>query len=183
MFVALAVALVIATSALASIQLRGVRRALGQRARDLLREIERTAKEARLGKLAARAEPDTFEAKLAAALDGVEDEAARITVTNEALGDLAFLLESRARWSPAAVRIVLFGALLLVALALIEWSILEACLVMGVGGAGVAIAALLGSRAREIERDQRKIADGFVEALVPSDPREDSVGRRFRGRL
>src|SRR5258708_10667938 len=108
MFVALAVLLVLATSALASLQLRGVKKALGTGAPGLLREIERTAKDARLEKLAARAQPDTFEAKLAASLEGIQDEPAKVTATNEALGDLALLLESRTRWSPAAVRIVLF---------------------------------------------------------------------------
>jgi Flp pilus assembly protein TadB len=183
LFVALAVLLVIGTSALASIQLRGVREALGPRAAELVRELERTPQDARLGKLASKALPDTFEAKLAASLEGIEDPSAKVTATNEALGDLALSLESRARWSPAAVRIVLFAGFLLAALALIKWMLLEACIVMGVGAVGVAIAALMGSRARDLEKEQRKLADAFVEALVPGAPREESVGRRFRDRL
>ena len=183
MFIALAVLLVIATSALASMHLRGVRGALGSAAPALLREIERAPKETRLEKLASRGEADTFEAKLAASLEGIEDDAGKVTATNEALGDLALLLEARARWSPAAIRIVLFGGFLLAVLALIKWAIVEACIVMGIGALGVAIAAWIGSRARDVEREQRKLADAFVEALVPGAPREESVGRKFRGRL
>ena len=152
---------------MASRHLRDVRRTIGRNARDLVRQIERSPQEARLEKLTARAEAGTFEAKLAASLTEVTDPLARVAAANEALGELAFVLDSRARWSPTAGRLALWGTFLLTLLAVFERALFQAYGVMACGVIAVFAAHVMKKRTQKIEREGREVADALVRTMLP----------------
>ena len=179
LLVGLAVAVVLGSALLASLHLRAVRRTLGRTPKELATELQRLPVDERLAALRSRAPRGTFEAKLGEALSGVTDAQAKAVATNELLRDLEFELESRARWSPVAVRLVLFGEFLIAAVALIELALAEACAVFVLGGVGAGLAVALGNRARKLDLAQRQSADRFVELVLPNAIHAPSM----RGRL
>lgn len=171
---------------LASLHVRGVSRAIGSAAPALIAELPRVDRAARLERLTSRLEKEapgpepTFERRLAEALGEAHTDAARAEAANEALGDLAAILESRAKWSSAALRIVLLGGLLCGALCLIRQEIVGAGIVAGIIVVGAGATAWLGQRATALDKAHRKTADRLVELLLPDAPRQTSNRGRFR---
>ncbi len=179
MFVGLAVGIVIAAIVLASLHLRGVRGLRGNATQAFVERLRRVPVGERLGMVKARARQGTFEAKVADALEAAPNATERVVAANEALGDLAFELESRARWSPAAVRLILFGCFLCVAIALIHGSLFELCGAAVLGAVGFVVCVSVRNRARTLDQQLRTTADALVDALVPDTPRTRGVGKRF----
>lgn len=180
---------------LASLHVRGVASAVGAGVPALIGRLPRVDRAARLDALVASlgdgaahetrdesraSRAATFEAQLAEALRDASSEAARAEAANEALGDLGATLESRSKWSTAALRIVLLGGLLCAALCLIRQEFVSAGIVAGMIAVGAAATAWLGSKASKMDKEHRKTADRLVELLLPDAPRETSNRGRFR---
>jgi type IV secretory pathway TrbD component len=121
-----------------------------------------------------------FERSLAEGLKDARTDGARAEAANEALGDLAAVLESRAKWSSAALRIVLLGGLLCAALCLIRQEFVSAGIVAGIIAVGAGATAWLGRKASLLDKSHRKTADRLVELLVPDAPRQTSNRGRFK---
>lgn len=175
--------IVVGSVALASLHWRGVAAALGPSIAGLLTELPRVDRDKRLDRVASRSEgapPETFERRLVEGLQSANNDRARAEAANEALGDLAAVLEGRAKWSSAALRIVLLGGLLCAALCLIRQEFMHAGIVAGLIAVGSAVTASLGSKANNLDKAHRKTADRLVELLVPDAPRETSNRGRFR---
>lgn len=175
--------MVVGSVALASLHLRGVAAALGPSVAGLLTELPRVERDKRLDRVAARIEsaaPETFERRLVEGLQSANNDRARAEAANEALGDLAAVLESRAKWSSAALRIVLLGGLLSAAVCLIRQEFVHAGIVAGLIAVGSGLTAWLGSKAGGLDKAHRKSADRLVELLVPDAPRETANRGRFR---
>ena len=100
----------------------------------------------------------------------VSDPAARVAAANEALGDLAFVLDSRARWSPTAGRLALWGTFLLTLLAVYDHALYQAYGVMACGVIAVFAAHVMKKRTQTIDREGREIADALVKTLLPEAP-------------
>lgn len=178
----LAALVVLGSALLSALHLRAIGRAVGPAARALVAELPRVERGARLDRLRGRVDGAAapFERQLAEGLGDAKTDEARAEAANEALGDLAAVLESRAKWSSAALRIVLLGGLLCAALCLIRQAFMSAGIVAGVIAVGAGATAWLGSKARGLDQSHRKTADRLVELLLPDAPRQTANRGRFR---
>ncbi len=170
---------------LATLHLRGVSGAIGASVPALIGRLPRVDRAARLDAVLTsvpreNASRPTFEQSLAEGLRAAQTDEARADAANEALGDLGATLESRAKWSSAALRIVLLGGLLCAALCLIRQEFVSAGIVAGIIAVGAGTTAWLGRRAGALDKEHRKTADRLVELLLPDVPRQTSTRNRFR---
>jgi ABC-type multidrug transport system fused ATPase/permease subunit len=161
-----AVVLAVGLSRAALIQLR---KAISPSVADATTKLKRLGAEERRAGFSAFARDAMFEQELIEALNAPEP-AMRVAGMNEALVDLESTLASRAHWGASATRLLMFvGALVCVA-ALIRLELIAAVIVLVLVVLGGAITLQMSSRAREVEKAQRKLADELIDLLSPGLP-------------
>jgi Flp pilus assembly protein TadB len=167
LLVALALLVAAGAVALALAHLRRVRAAIDEDSRLDRAALLRVPAEARFSAVAERARPGSWLGELVDALRAARDDDERVAAANEALGDLARILEAGAAWPGAALRVCVSATLLLAVGAFLLGVPLASLPVCAVGGAGALASAELGRRARRHAERQRTRADDLVAALLP----------------
>lgn len=189
-FLGMAVAIGVASSALAWAHVRHVVAVLRVDANALAVSLKRTPSDERLRALLDRTDPGTFEHQLAAEALAAPHEDARVAAINDALSEIDHALASRSRWPSTALRIALFGAGLSTFLAYIaEPSVLRWPLsILVVGGVAALTCAQAGRTGERLVAGQRRAIDALVSAvfsLPPAaasrpDPAPDPARRKRR---
>jgi hypothetical protein len=157
----------------------GVTRATSGQTEALAIALKRLPLEVRLKALAERAPSGSFERRLAIELQEAP-AAERGAVLNEHLAEVGLALEARASWPRAALRLVVYGELLLMVFALVTGSRAACVILVLLTMAGVAACAELGRRADALARTQRAAVDALVDALLGRRPGDDDAPRLAR---
>jgi hypothetical protein len=129
--------------------------------------LKKLPEEERLGALASRSRPGTWEHQLAEDALAAPDDAARIAVVNEALTDLEHVFQAGAGWPSASIRIALFGAMLLgVAAFLVSRELRWTLTILGIGGVAALACVEANRAARRSAEAQRRAIDGLISTTL-----------------
>ncbi|MFO0762302.1 MAG: hypothetical protein U0359_38035 [Byssovorax sp.] len=146
-----------------------VGRATSGRASALAVALKRVPDAERVDELSRRADPGSWEHRFACEVGAAPTAAAKIVAVNDALGELDHLFQAGAGWPSAAIRIALFGGMLLAVSAWLDEHSLGAAL--GIALTGVLSAGACFEAKRSAERRvaaERKAIDDLVAVAVGS---------------
>lgn len=182
-FISIELLVAAACFALAWSHVRRVEGAVSSDLRAVAAAVRRAPEGQRVLELSRSAPAWSFEASLATQLSCARTEEARVAAINEALAEVDISLTERARWPSSAVKIVLWGTMLISISAFLSRSVASSApgtttsapilAIVVIGGASAIACLSAGRRADRAARDRREAADALVTALVgrPPDPR------------
>lgn len=181
-FVGLAVALAAASALLAGAHLARVRTEVDGAA--LAATLKRVPVEERAAEASRRAPAGSWERALAEDVAASPEGPGLIAAVNDALADLEHRLVATAGWPDAALRLSIFGALLIAVATFLAGHREAILLVVGAGAVGAVASAELARRGRAVVARRKLAADALVAALVPggAGPREPVRPGRVRRR-
>lgn len=151
----------------------------------LAEALKRTALDRRLSELARRGGRGSWAAQLASELLALDAPEARVAHVNEALAELERRLCEGAAWPAAALRIVVAGAVLSCAVAVLAGRTDAVLPVVVLGATGALGCVECGRRARRLAQAQRLVIDAIVDAALPTlvaDGKSGSTRGRRRAR-
>jgi Flp pilus assembly protein TadB len=180
--VALSALVAFGAAALAWAHVRRVLRVTSVDAQPIAIALRRLPLEARLAELGRRTEPSSWEHRLAVDLAATTADGERVAVVNDALAAVEAELNAGVGWPAAGLRIVVFGTLLSVALAVLVGRPEVIAFLVVVGALGGVATAEGGRRAKHIASTQRAAIDSLVEAAVGALPVPKVLERRRHGR-
>lgn len=183
--VGVALLLGIGATSLAWSQARRASAAIAEDHLALTLALKRLPLAERLGELARRAEPGSWEHQLAAEALAAPDEAARVAAVNLALADVEHALTEGAAWPRAGLRIALLGTGVLASVAFIaereqiRWWLS----ILAIGGVAAFACWEAGRNSQRNAARRRRAVDELVAAALGEAAHEQGArGERSRGR-
>jgi hypothetical protein len=187
--VALAAILGAGCAALAWTHARRVAQVTGAEVSALVVALKKLPEAERLDALARRSRPGSVERRMASLALAEGGDRAKIAVVNDVLAEVEHSLERSAGWPSAALRIALFGAMLLAVVAyLTAQEIRWALAIVGIGGVAALACVEANRAAKRGAEAQRQVIDALVATALghlvdgaPEPPRRRSRRRSNRG--
>lgn len=142
--------------------------------------LKRVPPTERVGVVLEKAPAKSWEADFARALADAHHPAERADVGSEAVGDVAALFGSRARWSDAALRVQALGGVLLTIVGFIRGDRVGALGALGIAIVGASVVLGFGRRTTHLEKEQRQRVDDLVGLLLPDASPEEAARKRAR---